>query len=293
MSFAPVVSVRRLRSFALALCAVAALSACSERGPEASSAAQVLQASPEGPVVAVVNGESVTQPVLETFARGLGLDLAQPEQRQQALDRLIETLLLAQTGLKGSQADSTELRSELALGRMQVLASHQLEALRAEVTIGEQELRDYYTREVERTGHVEYNAQHILFADEATAAAVVAEARAPGADFAALMQHYAASAVQARDLGWANLTQTPPEFAELLSQLADGEVAPVVVQTRFGFHALRRVESRAYTPPAFETVRPGIEQQLAQQAIAERVRALRSTAQIAAPGASSPAPQGQ
>lgn len=291
MSRIPVRSTARFRSLALALCTAFVLGACGERGPQAQGDAQVLLSAPEGPVVAVVNGESITQPVLDTFARGQGLDLAQPEQRQQALDRLIETLLLAQAGLKGPQAASSELHSELALGRMQVLASHQLNALRGEVSVGEQEMRDYYAREVERTGHVEYNAQHILFADQGAAALALAEALAPDADFSAVMQRHAAAAVQARDLGWANLTQTPPEFAELLGQLADGEVAPVVVQTRFGFHVLRRVASRTYTPPAFEAVRAGIEQQLLQQAIAERVRALRSTAQIAAPGASAPAQQ--
>ncbi len=269
------------------LCAAIGLAACAQRSPQDASEDQVLQRPPEGPVVAVVNGESITQPLLETFARGLGLDLAQPEQRQQALDRLIETLLLAQTGLSGSESGSESLKAELALGRMQVLASHQLNALRGEVTIGEQELRDYYAREVERTGRVEYNAQHILFADEASAAAALAEALGADADFAELMQRYSATAVQARDLGWANLTQTPPEFAELLGQLADGEVAPVVVQTRFGYHVLRRVASRDFTPPAFEAVRAGIEQQLLQQAVGERIRALRETAQIAAPGASS------
>lgn len=275
------------RPIIIALCAAIVLAGCAQRSPQDTDEGQVLQHSPEGPVVAVVNGESITQPLLETFARGLGLDLAQPEQRQQALDRLIETLLLAQTGLSGSESGSESLKAELALGRMQVLASHQLNALRGEVTIGEQELRDYYAREVERTGRVEYNAQHILFADEASAVAALAEALSPAADFAALMQRYSATAVQARDLGWANLTQTPPEFAELLGQLADGEVAPVVVQTRFGFHVLRRVASRDYAPPAFEAVRSGIEQQLLQQAVGERIRALRETAQIAAPGASS------
>lgn len=275
------------RPIVIALCAAIGLAACAERSPQQADEGQVLQRPPEGPVVAVVNGESITQPLLETFARGLGLDLAQPEQRQQALDRLVETLLLAQTGLSGSESGSESLKAELALGRMQVLASHQLNALRGEVTIGEQELRDYYAREVERTGRVEYNAQHILFADEASAAAALAEALGADVDFAALMQRYSATAVQARDLGWANLTQTPPEFAELLGQLADGEVAPVVVQTRFGYHVLRRVASRDFTPPVFEAVRAGIEQQLLQQAVGERIRALRETAQIAAPGASS------
>lgn len=283
----------RLRPVAAALLGVL-LAACG--GTEVADnggKAEVLQGAPQGSMVAVVNGESVTQPVFETFARGLGLDIARPEQRQQALDRLIETLLLAQTGLSGTEADADSLKAELALGRMQVLAAHQLNALRGEVKIGETELRDYYDREAGRAGQFEYQAQHILYADEAAAAAALAEALAPGADFEALMQKHAATAVQARDLGWANLAQTPPEFAELLGQLSDGEVAPVVVQTRFGYHVLRRAGSRPYQPPAFEQVRAGIEQQLQQQAIAERVRALRAAAQITAPGASAPASQAQ
>lgn len=278
---------------ACALIAALALAACSGGSGPVADDARVLQTAPDGPVVAVVNAETVTQPVFETFANGLGLDIADPEQRQQALDRLIETLLLAQSGLGEAAAGSDTLRSELALARMQVLASHQLNAMRGEINIGEQELRDYYAREVERTGRVEYSAQHILYTDEAAAVSALAEALEPGADFAALMQRHAGSALQARDLGWANRAQTPPEFAELLDQLSDGEVAPVVVQTRFGFHVLRRVASRPFEPPAFESVRAGIEQQLAQQAVAERVRALRGTARIAAPGASSPAPKPQ
>ncbi|MFN7781183.1 MAG: peptidyl-prolyl cis-trans isomerase [Lysobacterales bacterium] len=283
----------RLRPITVALFGALLVACGGGQVADDAGQAQVLQQVPQGPMVAVVNGESVTQPVFETFARGLGLDIAQPEQRQQALDRLIETLLLAQTGLSGSEAGSDSLKTELALARMQVLAAHQLNALRSEVKIGEAELRDYYDREAGRAGQFEYQAQHILYADEAAAAAALAEALAPGADFDALMQKHSSTAVQARDLGWANLAQTPPEFAELLGQLSDGEVAPVVVQTRFGYHVLRRAGSRAYQPPAFEQVRAGIEQQLQQQAIAERVRALRAAAQITAPGASAPAPPAQ
>jgi peptidyl-prolyl cis-trans isomerase C len=283
----------RSASASFALVVALALAACSDRSPQTATDSQVLQGVPEGPVVAVVNDETVTQPVFEAFARGVGLDIADPEQRQQALDRLVETLLLAQAGLGGTSATAATLQAELALGRMQVLASHHLNAMRGEIRIDEQELRDYYAREVERTGKVEYSAQHILYTDEADAAAALAEALQPGADFGALMEQHAGRALQARDLGWANRAQTPPEFAELLDQLGDGEVAPVVVQTRFGFHVLRRVASRAFEPPAFDSVRAGIEQQLAQQAIAERVRALRESARIAAPGASTPAPQAQ
>lgn len=278
--------IRTVRVASL-LAAAALLVACDQPArPDAGDVSSVLAGAPEGPVVAVVNGETVTQPLFEAFASSLGLDPADPAQRQQALDSLVENIVLAQATLAGPLGQQAEVQSEAALARMQQLSGRQVQALSADIQIAEQELLDYYQRETQRSGTVEYQAQHILFADAAAAAAVLAEATAPGADFAALMAKYQDSALQARDLGWANLAQTPKEFAELLPQLADGEVAPVVVQTRFGHHVLRRVASRPFSPPPFEQVREGVRAQLANQALVERVRALRETAEVAAPGAS-------
>jgi len=271
----------------LALLTAVLLGACGQQAQQAGSDSRsVLAGAPDGPVVAVVNGETVTQPVFEVFARGLGLDPADAAQRQQALDSLVENLVLAQATLGGPLGQQPEVQAEAALARMQQLSGRQVNALRADITIPDQELLDYYQRETSRSGSLEYQAQHILFADAAAATEVLAEALAADADFEALMAKYQASALQARDLGWANLAQTPKEFAELLPQLADGEVAPVVVQTRFGHHVLRRVSSRPFSPPPFDQVREGVRSQLANQALAERVRALRETAKVAAPGTS-------
>jgi peptidyl-prolyl cis-trans isomerase C len=249
-----------------------------------ADAGSALLGAPQGPVVAVVNGEAVTHPVFEVYARGRGLDPQQPEQRQQAMDGLVENIVLAQAALAGPSDRQEELRAMATLARVQQLAGRHIETLRADITIPEQALRDYYQREIERSGTVEYRAQHLLFADAAAATEALAEALTPGADFEALMVAYEGRAVQARDLGWANLAQTPQEFAEVLPQLEDGEVAPVVVQTRFGHHVLRRAASRAFVPPPFEQVREGLQAQMSNQALAERVRALRETASISAPG---------
>jgi peptidyl-prolyl cis-trans isomerase C len=280
---------------AVGLALLLVLSGCSKPAEEASSASldKALVGAPEGPIVAVVNGENVSQPLLDTFAKGRGLDPADAEQRQQALDSLIENILLAQEGLKSGLAAQSDVQAELALVRMQQLSGRQLGVLRESVDVPEQELVDYYNREVERTGRVEYNVQHLLFEDQASAEAALLEARAEGADFAALMEKYSGSAKQARDLGWGHLAQLPPEFAQLLTELADGEVAPVVVSTRFGFHVIRRVAERPFEPPAFEQVREGVRQQMLGQALADRVRALRAAAQVTAPGASAASPQGQ
>ena len=277
-----------LRLLPLLLAAFLLLPGCTggDTGAAAGDAGRALRDAPEGPVVAVVNGESVTQPVFEFYARSQGLDVADPSQRQQALDSLIEQILLAQSALSGDLLERSDLRAELALVRLQQLSLRQAEAFRAAVQVSEQELRDYYDREVERTGDREYRVQHLLFATAAEAEPALAEALSGQQSFEALIASYEGRSLQARDLGFANRSQMPPEFVEAVAQLQDGQVAPVLVETRFGQHVLRLVESRPFVPPAFEQVREGARQQLVNQALADRVRALRSTASIAAPGAS-------
>lgn len=284
MRFAAMLNCSRQALIALLLLGL--LAGCGEREPAAPALdlKAALIGAPEGPVVAVVNGETITQPLFDLYARSRGLDPGVAEQRQQALDSLIENVLLAQALLKSEAADSPDVQAEAALVRMQQLSGRQLNSLRTSIEIKEQDIQSYYQREVERTGGVEYNAQHILFTDAAQAAQVLTEAIAPGADFEALMAKYKDSAQQSRDLGWGHLAQLPSEFVQVLSQLSDGEVSPVLVQTSYGFHVLRRVAKRDFVPPAIETVRDGARQQLVSQGLADRVRALRTNAQIVAPG---------
>jgi peptidyl-prolyl cis-trans isomerase C len=284
-------SAALLRTLSLATAVLAScvlLTGCGQREPAtpAVNLKSALLGAPDGPVVAVVNGETVTQPVFDLYARGRGFDPDVAEQRQQALDSLIENILLAQTLLASEAAQRPEVQAEAALVRMQQLSGRQLNSFRSSIEVPEQDVQDFYQREVERTGKVEYNAQHLLFTDPAEAARALAEATAEGADFSALISRYEGVAPQARDLGWANLSQLPAEFAEVLAQLEDGEVAPVLVQTSFGLHVLRRVGKRDFTPPPFAQVSEGVRQQLVNQALADRVHALRTTAQITAPGSS-------
>src|SRR5690606_953395 len=104
----------------------------------------------------------------------------------------------------------------------------------------------------------------------------------PEADFQDVMADFEGrGALQARELDWANLSQLPPELAEAAQQLEDGQVAPVPIQSSFGWHVLQRVESRPLQLPAFEQVKEGARRQLTEQALAERVKALREQAEIA------------
>lgn len=266
-----------LQRFCLFLFASCAVVACSgERDAPGAN-------PPTSPadIVAHVNGEAITAPMLDVFARGRGLDPNDPASRNRALDTLIENVLLAQEAQRRGLTERPDVQAELALVRLQQLAGRTLTDMRGTDPVLDAEVRAYYDRESARTGNVELNLQHILLGDEASANAANERALAPGTDFAALMAEYAGQgAIQARDLGWGNLTQMPPELAAAAQQLQDGQVAQRPVQTSFGWHVFKRVASRPFAPPPFEQVEAGARKQLVDQKLAEKVRALRTEAKI-------------
>lgn len=267
---------------------IAVLTACSgtNSGEGTGNGERTLEGSPDGKVLAEVNGESITQPLLLAFATSRGIDLSDPTQPARALDALIETVLLAQEARQSGLADQPEVRAGKVLAAVGFLAARSVADFRSRIDISDAELKAYYEREMLRTGGVELQLQHLLFAQEAEAMAAVERALAAGADFEQLVGEYAAQgALQARDLGWANLGQLPPELAEAAKQMTDGQVAPLPIQTRFGWHVLRRAGSRPFAAPPFEQVRDGARAQLVDQALADQIKALREKATISVPTA--------
>lgn len=144
-------------------------------------------------------------------------------------------------------------------------------------------LRQRYEQEKARFVAEEQRlASHILVrvpsdADEAQRKAaeekirrIAAEAKAPGADFAALARRYSddASKAQGGDLGWLGRGATVPEFEKALFALEPGEVSDPV-KTEYGWHVIQLREVKAGQMRPFEDVR---EQLASEQAQSERER---------------------
>jgi len=265
------------------------LAACSaDTGPGSSKVALV--DPPDGPLVALVNGEAITEPVLVVFAKGRDLDPALPEQRQRALDSLIENVLLAQRAQASGLLDKPEFKAEAAIIRLQYAAGRALGDYRDNLVIDDAQIQALYEEERRRAGETEWLVQHLLFADQGSAELALQRARAEAADFAALIQEYAAGGSrQARELPWSNATQLPAELVTVLNQLEDGEVAPLVVQTSFGFHVVRRVQSRPFQAPDLDSIRDGARRQLTERALKEFMAGLRASGDVSVGvGAGSP-----
>lgn len=269
------------------IAALFALAGCSSSDDGANPMAKALLAPPEGALLASVNDEVISEPLLATYARGRGLDPADPAQRQTAQDGLIESMLLAQAALANGLANGDEARADVALLRVQYLASRALRDYQSKLDVSDAKVLEYYQQEATRAGTTEWRLEHILFEDEATARAVAERAVAEGTDFAALMSEYGGVARQAKSLDWAIPTRLPKELSEIAAQLPDGMVAPAPIQTSFGWHVLRRAESRPFAPPDFETVKEAARKQLSERAIKDYIASLRAKAKLAV-GASAP-----
>jgi peptidyl-prolyl cis-trans isomerase C len=132
--------------------------------------------------------------------------------------------------------------------------------------------RRFYDSNLQRFRSADlFEAAHILFrADpddpdasaraKQQAAAVLAEVLAASQRFAELARELSAcpSAAQGGNLGQITRGQTVPEFETFLFNLEEGQICPVPVRTRFGYHVLRldrRVEGRQLP---FEVVRDRI-----------------------------------
>lgn len=87
-------------------------------------------------------------------------------------------------------------------------------------------------------------------------AEVLAKLKLPNADFSALAKAYSddpGSKDKGGDLDWAKRGQFVPEFEQaLFDTLKDGETTTEPVKTQFGYHIIRRIESRMAGDPGNE-----------------------------------------
>lgn len=153
------------------------------------------------------------------------------------------------------------------------------EKVRKNIKVSEADVKSEYDRMTRSEGEdYEVHIRHILIAiprnapesqvDEAhrKAAALAAEARQPGMDFAALAKQRSegSSSADGGDLGFFKRGTMVPEFEKVAFSLKTGEVSDPV-RTQFGWHVLKLEEIRKLGMKPLAEVRPEIEERLRRQ----------------------------
>lgn len=122
----------------------------------------------------------------------------------------------------------------------------------------------------------EWNAAHILVRTEDEIAAVVA-ALAEGREFAEVAREVSTdgSARQGGDLGWFGPGVMIPEFETTVRSLEPGQVSEPL-QTRFGWHVVRLLDTRTASVPALDEVREQLTNELRREAVMAQLAELRA-----------------
>lgn len=237
------------------------------------------------PVVATVNGQPVRLSELEIAQQSL------PQQYRNMplqavfpalLERMIDSKLVVQEGKKSKTNEDPAFKKRMAFVEEQVLQDFWIQREIAKMVTAERIQQRYQERLKSMPSEDEVHARHILVSTEDEAKALIAEIK-KGAAFDKLAKEKStdkASGAEGGDLGWFKKSDMVKEFADAAFNQKKGELSETPVKTQFGYHVILIDDRRTAPPPALEELAEQIREELAREAVTNRLDKMRSTAKI-------------
>jgi peptidyl-prolyl cis-trans isomerase C len=247
-------------TFASAVVVLAVLTACSKTEQAAAPpAADKAAPAPAAAAIAVVNGTSITRSEFDVYVKSLLQGKQQeltPEQKNQVLDDLINTQVLADQALKDGSDKDPEIEARLNVLRLRVLADAEVQKYLKAHEPTDAELHAEYDNQVASMDKTEYHARHILLAskDKDLAEQLIKKIK-HGAKFEDIAKSQSidnGSKANGGDLGWFSTSRMVKPFADAVKGLKKGELTPEPVQTQYGWHIIELEDTRPFTPPTFD-----------------------------------------
>lgn len=219
-------------------------------------------AAQNDPVVAKVEGHDIRRSEMVRAFSSL------PQQMQQAgfekiypqlLERLIQQQLLIVEGRKNNLENNPKVKRQLKRMEDVLIGEVYLNQLiEQNLTPGVVERR--YQEFLKKNPPVEeVRARHVLLKTEIDAKNVIGHIDA-GKAFEAAAKEFSTgpSAANSGDLGYFKRGDMVKPFSDAAFAMKAGEVTPLPVKTRFGWHVIKVEDRRTVTPPSFEEIRPRI-----------------------------------
>lgn len=231
-------------------------------------------------VLATVNGHDIT------LGHVIALQDRLPEQYQQLEDKVLYDGILDQLIQQTALAD--EVEKTLSKGASLGLQNERTAFLSGEflsqvgsATISEDDVNAAYAAQyADVAPEEEFNASHILVEQEEEALEII-KLLGEGGDFAELAKEKSTgpSGPRGGELGWFGKGQMVPEFEQAVIGLENGAVS-APVQTQFGWHVVKRNESRNKSAPPLEDVRAEIVAALQSKAVEDAVTRVTDAADV-------------
>jgi peptidyl-prolyl cis-trans isomerase C len=233
--------------------------------------------------IATVNGKPVPKARVDTLmeqaTRG-GQQQRTPELEQRVRDEVVIREIFMQEAESRGLAGTPDYQNQMELARQTILIRELFSDFQKKNPIKEEESRAEYDKFKSQATGTEYRVRHILVEKEDQAKALLGRLK-KGEKFEDLAKKNSkdpGSAANGGDLDWANPSSFVPEFSTAMTGLKKGETTPTPVKSQFGYHIIKLEDTRQAQFPAFEEVKPQIEQSLTQKKLQQFQEELRTKA---------------
>ncbi len=234
--------------------------------------------------VAIVNGKAVPKTRLDALAAQIeraGRQIT-PDMAGQLREEVIAREIFMQEADKLGLAQSDDYRNQMELARQSILIRELFSDFQKKNPVTEAEMKAEYDKFVAANSGKEYKARHILVEKEDQAKAIIANLKkgAKFEDIAKKQSKDPGSGANGGDLDWSGADSYVPEFSQAMVKLNKGQVTDKPIKTQFGWHVIRLDDVRTPQLPAFDQVKPQLQQQMSQQKLAKFQEELRAKAKI-------------
>lgn len=234
--------------------------------------------------LAVVNGKAIPSArvdavVKQVVAQGQQQDT--PELRDMIKRDLVAREVMMQEAVKRGFDKDPVVRTQLENARQSIVVNEMMREYISKNKVTDAEIKAEYDRFKAQTGDKEYHVRHILLETEAEAKAAIAKIKG-GAKFEELAKTSkdTGSAANGGDLDWAPPSAFPKPFSDAMIGLQKGQVSQNPAKTDNGWHVIKVDDIRATKLPAFEEVKPQVEESLQQRKLQAYQEALIKKAKV-------------
>ena len=230
--------------------------------------------------VLTINGADIDSAVVDLYLQSRTQKPAAeatPAERDSVIQELTDIWLLTTQPAATALADDPAVKAQIELQSRGVIAQAVAADYFAKNPATDEEITAEYEMQMQRTPPLQFKARHILVETQAAAADLISQLE-EGGDFAELAKAHSTGPTgpNGGDLGWFSPDQMVKPFSDAVAGLDDGAFTKDPVQTQFGWHVIKREESRENQPPTLESVRDVIKQRIEQtkfQGYIEQLRA--------------------
>ena len=234
--------------------------------------------------IATVNGKGISEDAYKNFLKyrlGNKADGSVGANREQVINELVSRELILQDAKKQGLLKDKAFQYQLEQLRKDAIIKAAITKKISANPITDMEVKNEYDTRIKTANVQEYKASHILVKTEDEAKAIIKELNS-GAAFAdvAKAKSTGPSGKNGGDLGWFNPTQMVPPFSKAVVEMKNGAISKTPVKTQFGWHVIKRVDSRKVEPPKFEDVKKQLQQILQNKRVQAYMQELRKNSKI-------------